>query len=188
MPVCFIADETLSQVIAITCSRKRNSVELMTGLPVIATSCPSNVLLPPIFFTSLCQWQIMNCIVLYLSISIALLTAWAFQKRSRPQQLILCRGLHAKALQTTASEGLAQSPYVADRAGFEPATLSIVHTVQYPTHSVGLHRFRCILVWMIIACIAAYRPEVHNLFGPRAAVYYFTALDCRRQNYYLNFR
>ena len=31
--------------------------------------------------------------------------------------------LHAEAPQATASEGLAQGPYVADRAGFEPATL-----------------------------------------------------------------
>src|SRR6218665_3546030 len=50
------------------------------------------------------------CILLYLSISIELLTARVFQKRSRPQQLILCRSLHAEALQATASEGLAQGP------------------------------------------------------------------------------
>ena len=31
--------------------------------------------------------------------------------------------LHAEALQATASEGLAQGPYVVTRAGFEPATL-----------------------------------------------------------------
>ena len=60
---------------------------------------------------------------MYLSISIALLAALAFQKSSRPQQLTLCRSLYAKALQATASEGLAQSPYVSARAGFEPATL-----------------------------------------------------------------
>ena len=30
---------------------------------------------------------------------------------------------HAEALQATASEGLAQGPYVAARAGFEPTTL-----------------------------------------------------------------
>ena len=41
-----------------------------------------------------CGWPrsynpIQYCIVLYLSVSIALLTAWAFQKRSRPQQLTL---------------------------------------------------------------------------------------------------
>src|SRR6218665_2731474 len=63
------------------------------------------------------------CIVLYLSISIALLTASAFQKHSRPQQLALCRSLHAKELQASASEGLAQALYVAARAGFEPMTL-----------------------------------------------------------------
>ena len=61
--------------------------------------------------------------VLYLSISIALLTAWAFQKRSRPQQLTLCWSFHAETLQATASEGLAQGPYVTARAGFDPATL-----------------------------------------------------------------
>ena len=65
----------------------------------------------------------MHCIVLYLSISIALLTAWAFQKRSRPQQLTLSQSLHAEALQATVSEGLAQGPYLAARAGFEPTTL-----------------------------------------------------------------
>ena len=37
--------------------------------------------------------------LLYLYISIALLTAWAFSlKRSRPQQLTLCRSLYAEAL------------------------------------------------------------------------------------------
>jgi len=54
--------------------------------------------------------------VLYLSISIVLLTAWAFQKRSRPQQLTLCQSLHAEALQVTVSEGLAQGPYMVARA------------------------------------------------------------------------
>ena len=37
--------------------------------------------------------------------------------------LILCRSLHAEALQATASELLAQGPYVVARVGFEPATL-----------------------------------------------------------------
>src|SRR6218665_2934826 len=53
-----------------------------------------------------------NCIVLYLSISIALLTASAFPKRSLPQQLTQCRKFHAEALQATVSEGLARGPYV----------------------------------------------------------------------------
>ena len=52
------------------------------------------------------DWLSFYSRVLYLSISIALLTAWAFQKRSRPQQLSLCRSLHAEALQATVSEGL----------------------------------------------------------------------------------
>ena len=45
--------------------------------------------------------------------------------RSAPdkQQLTLCRSLHAEALQATASEGLAQGPDMAARAGFEPATI-----------------------------------------------------------------
>src|SRR6218665_3613031 len=45
------------------------------------------------------------------------------QKRPRPQQLTLCRSLHAEALQAAASEGLAQGPYVEARAGFEPMIL-----------------------------------------------------------------
>src|SRR6218665_2297056 len=34
-----------------------------------------------------------------------------------------CRSLHAEALHACASEGLAQGPYMAARAGFEPTTL-----------------------------------------------------------------
>ena len=49
--------------------------------------------------------------------------ARAFQKRSRPQQLTLCRSLHAEALQATESDGLAQGPYVMARAGFETTIL-----------------------------------------------------------------
>ena len=30
----------------------------------------------------------------------------------------MCRSLHAEAKQSTASEGLAEGPYVAERAGF----------------------------------------------------------------------
>src|SRR6218665_1150207 len=63
-----------------------------------------------------------NCIVL-IHIIITPLTARAFQKRPRPQLLTLCRSLHAEALQEIASERLAQGPYVAARAEFEPATL-----------------------------------------------------------------
>jgi len=56
--------------------------------------------------------------VLYLSISIALLTARAFQKRSRTQQLTLCMSLHAEAQKATVSERLAHGPYVAARMRF----------------------------------------------------------------------
>src|SRR6218665_1221819 len=66
---------------------------------------------------------VLYCIVLYLSISIALLTALAFQRRSQPQQLVLCQSLHAKALQATVSEELARGPYMAARARFKSTTL-----------------------------------------------------------------
>jgi len=36
--------------------------------------------------------------------------------------MTLCWSLHGEALQATVSEGLAQSPYVAARAEFEPTT------------------------------------------------------------------
>src|SRR6218665_716453 len=58
-----------------------------------------------------------------IPISIALLTAGAFPQRSRPQQLTLCRSLNSEALQATVSKRLAQGPYVAARAGFEPTTV-----------------------------------------------------------------
>src|SRR6218665_2218332 len=66
-------------------------------------------------------------VFLYLSVSIALLSSHSrsFSEAPRPQQLTLCRSLHDEALplQATVSEGLAQGPYVAARAGFEPTTL-----------------------------------------------------------------
>ena len=42
--------------------------------------------------------------------------------------LILYRSYHAEALQATASEGLAQGPYLAARVEFEPATLQVQGT------------------------------------------------------------
>ena len=50
-------------------------------------------------------------IVLYCIVFINFYSAshsMSFQKRSRPQQLELCRSLHAEALHAIASEGLAQ--------------------------------------------------------------------------------
>ena len=44
----------------------------------------------------------------------------AFQKRSRPQQLTLCRSLHAEALQANASEGLSQGLYVSGTRIHDP--------------------------------------------------------------------
>jgi len=78
-----------------------------------------------VLYCIILYYIVLYCIVLYLSISMALLTAWAFQKRSRPQQLTLCRSLHTEALQATASEGLAQGPYVAARAIFESANPAV---------------------------------------------------------------
>src|SRR6218665_1323033 len=66
---------------------------------------------------------------------------FSFLKRSRPQQLTLCQSLHAEELQATASEGLAQGPYVATIVGFEPTTLrskGINSTVPHAYVSVDL--------------------------------------------------
>jgi len=54
----------------------------------------------------------------------------------------LCRILHAEALQATVSEGLAQRPYVAARAGLEPTILrskgfDSTNTPQCPTGKRG---------------------------------------------------
>ena len=73
--------------------------------------------------TWLNEWINKRLIVLYCIYPLALLTAWAFQKHSQPQQLTLCWSLHIEALQATAGKGLAQGPYMAARAGFEPTTL-----------------------------------------------------------------
>src|SRR6218665_3041991 len=80
------------------------------------TATPLHISYSPIYIA-------LFCIVLYLSISIALFTASAFHKRPQPQQLTLCRSLHAEALRATASKGLAQGPYMVDRVGFVPTTL-----------------------------------------------------------------
>ena len=59
------------------------------------------------------------------AISIASLqgyTSTQSQRRSRHSTDTVSE-FHAEASQATASEGLAQSPYMAARAGFEPATL-----------------------------------------------------------------
>ena len=76
--------------------------------------------------------------VLYLSIYIALLTAWAFQKRSRLQHRYRvgvntskqCRQLWVKDLPNL-------GPYVAARGGFEPAILRTKGTE--PTTEPHLH-------------------------------------------------
>src|SRR6218665_698529 len=45
------------------------------------------------------------------------------QRHSRPQQLTLCRSLHAKVLQATVSEGLAQGPWRCGQNGIRPHDL-----------------------------------------------------------------
>ena len=47
----------------------------------------------------------------------------SFSEALPTKALTLCRSLHAEAQQATPSEGLAQCPYVATIAGFEPAIL-----------------------------------------------------------------
>ena|SRR6218665_441983 len=74
-------------------------------------------------FCIVLYYIVLYCTVLYCTVVIHFYSARAFQKRSRPQQLTLCRSLHAEALQATASDGFAQGPSVAARAGFEPATI-----------------------------------------------------------------
>jgi len=70
--------------------------------------------------------DLVGCIVfMHFYNASQVLTAWAFQKSSRPQQLTLCRSLHAESLQTTVSEGLDLGPYVAARTGFKHAPLQL---------------------------------------------------------------
>src|SRR6218665_3867004 len=66
------------------------------------------------------QWE--NYVHLFIpDISIAPLKSTTTQRRYRPQQLTLCRSLHAEALQATVSEvkDLPKVPGMASRAGFE---------------------------------------------------------------------
>ena len=56
--------------------------------------------------------------------------------------MTLRRSLHAEALQATASEGFAQGPYIAARAGFEPTTLPMRHH----THKCNIMQYAS-LAW-----------------------------------------
>src|SRR6218665_2289853 len=94
---------------------------LKTGLPKNQITISSLIRLKAVCTSVILVMHV--CIAFYLSISIVFLTAYAFQKHSRPQQLILCQNLHAEVLQATISEGLAQGSYVVARAEFEPTTL-----------------------------------------------------------------
>ena len=119
-----------------------------------------------------------GCIVLYLSISIALLTAWAFQKRSRTQRLTLCRSLHAEALQATVNEGFFQSPRVTAREGFEPTTsrskgIDSTNAPPRPTwfangrlikRTVRQRRNKCETLCNIIHCPLAKYLGIHQMF------------------------
>jgi len=73
------------------------------------------------FNFKLIQTQILSFIQ---TISIAPLQSVTTQKRSRHSTDTVPE-FHAEAPQATASYGLAQGPYVAARAGFEPTTLQL---------------------------------------------------------------
>src|SRR6218665_2866790 len=64
----------------------------------------------------------------------------------------LCRSLHAEALWATVSEGLAQGPYVADRAGFEQATLrlNVVDSTNAPPRPTCIHKVKPLLLFMYL--------------------------------------
>src|ERR1700733_1851312 len=57
------------------------------------------------------------------SISIAPLQASLYSEALPTTARTLCWSFHAEAHRVTVSDGLAQGPYVAPRAGFEPTTL-----------------------------------------------------------------
>ena len=56
--------------------------------------------------------------------------------------------IHAEAPQTTASKGLAQGPYVAARAGFEPTTLRTKgnESTNEPPRPTGLAKYAALKV------------------------------------------
>src|SRR6218665_3992570 len=64
----------------------------------------------------------------------------------RPQQLTLCRSLHAEALQAIAGKGLAQGSYVAARAGVEPTTLRlrVIASTNAPSRPIGFNNSGCV--------------------------------------------
>ena len=89
-------------------------------------------------------------------------------KSSRPQRLTLCRSLHAQALQATVSEGLAQEPYVAARARFEPMTLwskGIDSTNAPPRPNVGHTSLLVGLILMALDLLLAQGKSVRDTLG-----------------------
>ena len=70
--------------------------------------------------------RISYCMVLYLSISIALLTAMQSLSEALPITATATdtvSELTRRSAKATVKEGLTQGPYVAARAGFEPTTI-----------------------------------------------------------------
>ena len=120
----------------------------------------------PSYFQNIFPSSLPFCIALYLFISIAPLTAWALQKRFRPQQLTLCRSLHAEALQATASEGLAQGPYVVaierdsnpQPFGWKASTLPMRHHALSTTHNLHLYHSWIFPPFLPFSLIAIIRP------------------------------
>ena len=66
-------------------------------------------------------WRSKHCIVFIHFYSASL--SMSHSEEVPTTGLILCRSKYTEAVRTTASEGLAQGPYVAAKVGFEPATL-----------------------------------------------------------------
>ena len=66
---------------------------------------------------------------------------------------------HAEAPQATASEGLAQGPYVAARAGFEPTTLRTKgdESANEPPRPTKLYKYSC--TYKETLCSAFYLPH-----------------------------
>src|SRR6218665_1246787 len=71
----------------------------------------------------------------------------------------------AEVLQATVSEGLAHGPYLAARAGFEPAPLRSkdIDSTNAPPQT-GIQTYVCIYVSMFLpACIYVFNTHIHNI-------------------------
>src|ERR1700733_13515863 len=92
----------------------------------------------------------MKIMIIYLfifiySIYIAPLQVTLYSEALPTTARTLCRSFHAETHRAIVSEGLAQGPYVAPRAGFEPTTLRPQANTYPLYHHVGM-------------CVFLYRP------------------------------